>query len=139
MNPIAAVPSADPTSWSIHGRIGIAAFWWVTMLLGSAAPALAATPETLHLNVFAGEADSWDVTSTLVYGTSEAILVDSQFRISQAKKLSDEIAATGRHLKALIITHPDYDHYNYPSRLRPLYRHGRASRAFPRDSNLHDR
>ena len=110
MDPIAAVANVDPTSWSIPGRIGIAAFWWVAMLLGSAGPGLAATPETLYLNVFAGKADSWDVTSTLVYGTSEAILVDSQFRISQAKKLSDEIAATGRHLKAIIITHPDYDH-----------------------------
>ena len=111
MDPIAAVPNVDPTSWSIPGRIGIAALWWVAMLLGSAGPAPAATPETLHLNVFADEADSWDVTSTLVYGTSEAILVDTQFRISQAKKLSDESAATGRHLKAIIITHPDYDHY----------------------------
>jgi glyoxylase-like metal-dependent hydrolase (beta-lactamase superfamily II) len=55
-------------------------------------------------------ADSWDVTSTLIYGKSEAILVDSQFRISQAKKLADQVAARGRRLKAIIITHPDNDH-----------------------------
>jgi hypothetical protein len=31
------------------------------------------------------------MTSTLIYGKSEAILVDCQFRISQAKKLADQI------------------------------------------------
>jgi len=56
-------------------------------------------------------ADSWDVTSTLIYGKSEAILVDCQFRISQAKKLADQVAARGRRLKAIIVTHPDNDHY----------------------------
>ena len=62
--------------------------------------------ETLHLDVFIGAADSWDVTSTLIYGKSEAILVDCQFRISQAKKLADQVAARGRRLKAIIVTHP---------------------------------
>ena len=74
-------------------------------------PALAAAPKPLHLEVFTGDEDSWGVTSTLIYGKTEAILVDSQFRISQAKKLADRVAATGRHLKAIIITHPDDDHY----------------------------
>jgi hypothetical protein len=31
------------------------------------------------------------VTSTLIYGKSEAILVDCQFRISAAKRLADQI------------------------------------------------
>jgi len=35
--------------------------------------------ETLHLDVFIGEADIWDVTSTPIYGKSEAILVDCGF------------------------------------------------------------
>jgi glyoxylase-like metal-dependent hydrolase (beta-lactamase superfamily II) len=67
--------------------------------------------ETLHLDVFIGAADSLDVTSALIYGKSEAILVDCQFRISEAKKLADQVAARGRRLKAIIITHPDNDHY----------------------------
>jgi glyoxylase-like metal-dependent hydrolase (beta-lactamase superfamily II) len=81
------------------------------LIAGATNTAFAATPENLHLQVFIGEADSWDVTSTLIYGKTESILVDSQFRISQATKLADQIAATGTHLKAIIITHPDYDHY----------------------------
>ncbi len=82
-----------------------------TMLVSASQTPIAAPRETLRLDVFIGEADSWNVTSTLIYGKGEAILVDSQFRISQAKKLADQVAARGRRLKAIIITHPDYDHY----------------------------
>jgi glyoxylase-like metal-dependent hydrolase (beta-lactamase superfamily II) len=73
--------------------------------------ALAAAPKPLQLEVFTGNEDSWGVTSTLIYGKTEAILVDCQFRVSQAKKLADRVAATGRRLKGIFITHPDYDHY----------------------------
>jgi hypothetical protein len=37
--------------------------------------ARAASPETLHLDDIIGAADGWDVTSTLIYGKSEAMLV----------------------------------------------------------------
>jgi len=63
-----------------------------------------------HLLVFTGDDDSGGVTCTLICGTREAILVDNQVRNSQAKKLSEQIAAVGRHLKAIIIRHPDKDH-----------------------------
>lgn len=82
-----------------------------TIMVSAEQETFAKPNETLHLDVFLGEADSWDVTSTLIYGTSEAILVDTQLRISQAKKLADQIAATGTRLKAIVITHPDEDHY----------------------------
>ena len=96
--------------------------------------------ETLHLAVFIGAADSWDVTSTLIYGKSEAILVDCQFRISQAKKLADQVAAMGRRLKAIIITHPDNDHYIGTAVLRerfpdtPIYMTAAALEEFRRTS-----
>ena len=51
------------------------------------------------------------MTSTLVYGDTEAILVDTQFRISDAEKLADRIAAKGRRLKAILVTHPHFDHF----------------------------
>jgi glyoxylase-like metal-dependent hydrolase (beta-lactamase superfamily II) len=111
MEPIAAAQNVDRTSWAIRRRIAIVVFLCVAILRGPVERVFAATPDTLHLDVFVGEADSWDVTSALIYGKTEAILVDSQFRISQGKKLSDQVVATGRHLKATIITHADYDHY----------------------------
>jgi len=83
----------------------------VAMIASSTQKASASAPEPLRLQVFIGEVDSYDVTSTLIYGKTESILVDGQFRISEATKLADQIAATGTHLKAIIITHPDEDHY----------------------------
>ncbi len=65
----------------------------------------------LHLLVYVSPQDSFGVTSTLIYGTSEAILIDAQLHISEAAKLADRIAATGTALKAIFITHPDVDHY----------------------------
>jgi glyoxylase-like metal-dependent hydrolase (beta-lactamase superfamily II) len=81
------------------------------ILASVAAHPTPASPEQLHLRVFIGEADSYDVTSTLICGKTESIVIDGQFRKSQATKLADQIAATGTHLKAIIITHPDEDHY----------------------------
>jgi len=40
---------------------------------------LPAARETLHLDVLIGEADSWDVTSALIYRKREAILVHCRF------------------------------------------------------------
>jgi glyoxylase-like metal-dependent hydrolase (beta-lactamase superfamily II) len=41
----------------------------------------------------------------------EAILVDSQFRISQATKPADGVTASGRRLKGIFFAQPDYDHF----------------------------
>jgi glyoxylase-like metal-dependent hydrolase (beta-lactamase superfamily II) len=97
-------------------RFQAAAAIILALFLGARLPwlspsALAASPAPLHLEVFTGDEDSWGVTSTLIYGETESILIDSQFRNSQARKLADMIAAKGRRLKGIIITHPDDDHY----------------------------
>lgn len=75
--------------------------------LVAAPPAVA----QLQLEVFTADSNGFSVTSTIVYGRTEAILVDAQFRLSDAGKLADRIAATGRRLKAIIITHAHPDHY----------------------------
>jgi glyoxylase-like metal-dependent hydrolase (beta-lactamase superfamily II) len=51
------------------------------------------------------------VTSTLIYGPTEAFLVDAQFRAGPATRLADLIDARGVRLKAILITHPHEDHY----------------------------
>ena len=65
----------------------------------------------LALDVYTADAQGVGVTSVLIYGEHEAILVDTQFRISDAEKLADRIAATKRRLKAILITHPHFDHF----------------------------
>jgi len=65
----------------------------------------------LHVFTHVSPLNSYGVTSTLVYGPTEAILIDTQFHISEATALADEITAKGIKLKAIFITHPDEDHY----------------------------
>lgn len=65
----------------------------------------------LKLDVYVADDKAYNVTSTLIYGKSESLLVDAQFHLSDASKLADQIAATHTHLRAIFITHPDLDHY----------------------------
>src|SRR5215470_13553875 len=65
----------------------------------------------LALDVYTADTEGLGVTSVLIYGAHEAILVDTQFRIGDAEKLADRIAAKGRRLTAILITHPHFDHF----------------------------
>jgi hypothetical protein len=60
-------------------RAGLAVACAGIFLFSDRPGAGAAAPEMLHLDVFTGEADRWNVTSTLIHGKSEAILVYCQF------------------------------------------------------------
>jgi len=48
--------------------IVISVVCYATMMVGTKRGAFAVAPETLHLDVFVGDADSWGVTSALIYG-----------------------------------------------------------------------
>jgi glyoxylase-like metal-dependent hydrolase (beta-lactamase superfamily II) len=64
----------------------------------------------LALEVFTADEASLDVTSAVISGEREAILVDAQFTRSQAKLLSDKIAESGKELTTIYITHAHPDH-----------------------------
>ena len=81
------------------------------LLLALSLAAGAQAQPKLHLEVYTASPDGWCVTSTLIYGKTESILIDTQSGKSDATRLADRIAATGTHLKAIIITHPHDDHY----------------------------
>ncbi len=66
---------------------------------------------TLRLIEVLADTAAFNVNATLIAGPTEALLVDAQFHASDAHRLADQIAATGTHLKAIFITHPDEDHY----------------------------
>lgn len=51
------------------------------------------------------------VVSSLIVGPSELILWDAQNTVSDGRRLAEEIAATGKHLKAILLSHADHDHY----------------------------
>ncbi|MCX2826242.1 MBL fold metallo-hydrolase [Bacillus pseudomycoides] len=65
----------------------------------------------LHLEVFTGSEQAFQVTSTIIYGDKDAILVDAQFLLSDAHRLTAQIIETGKNLTHIYITHFHPDHY----------------------------
>lgn len=57
------------------------------------------------------EHDGFGVTSTIIYGEKEAMLVDAQFTIANAHRLLADIIELNRELKYIFITHLHPDHY----------------------------
>ena len=50
-------------------------------------------------------------SSTLIYGRRDAVLVDSFLTVEQCNGLADAIAASGKTLKAIYVTHAHGDHF----------------------------
>ena len=83
-------------------------------LLASAALGFAAhaAASTLTLDVYnPGEKAIFPVTSVVVSGEKEAILVDAQFGKSQAEQVVEKIRASGKRLTTIYISHGDPDYY----------------------------
>ncbi|MGW2940083.1 MBL fold metallo-hydrolase [Streptomyces sp. NPDC004059] len=59
-----------------------------------------------------GSTRMWSpITSTLITGERDAVLVDPPMTTSQAQEVGDKIAVTGRTLRAIYITHGHGDHW----------------------------
>lgn len=68
-------------------------------------------PPALQIATWVADSGAFQVVSTLVMGPTQAILVDAQFRPSDASRVADMVAATGRRVTAIVVTHPHDDHY----------------------------
>jgi glyoxylase-like metal-dependent hydrolase (beta-lactamase superfamily II) len=102
-----------------------------------AACATAPPPAPLQIDVFTSGASGFGVTSAIIYGPSEAMVVDAQFTNSDAKALIERIDALDRRVTTIFVTHPDADHFiglaalhaRYPQ--AKLYMTAPALDAFP--------
>ena len=75
-----------------------------------AATAFAAQP--LRIDVFnPGTASLFPVTSVLVTGQRDAVLIDAQFQRNDAEALVEKIRASGKRLTTIYISHSDPDFY----------------------------
>lgn len=80
------------------------------ILLGVAGAALAAEP--LRIEVYnPGPEAIFPVSSVIVTGEKEAVLVDAQFARPQAEELVKRIHQSGKTLTAIYISHGDPDYY----------------------------
>ncbi|WP_122664918.1 MBL fold metallo-hydrolase [Pseudomonas viridiflava] len=91
---------------SLSARRLLAAF----ALLGFAGTSLAAQP--LKLDVYnPGEDAIFPVSSVLVTGEKDAVLVDAQFSSAQADQIVEKIRKSGKNLTTIYISHGDPDFY----------------------------
>lgn len=80
-------------------------------LLGTRPARAQGTSPTLRLEEIVADSHSFHVVSTLIVGPTEVVLFDTQNRLSDGRRVADRIAATGKRLKAIFISHPDEDHF----------------------------
>jgi glyoxylase-like metal-dependent hydrolase (beta-lactamase superfamily II) len=65
----------------------------------------------LSTKVFFSDEKGFEVASVIVMGENDAVLIDTQWTLSNAHRLIAEIAETGKHLKTIYVTHAHPDHY----------------------------
>ncbi|WP_212004632.1 nuclear transport factor 2 family protein [Chitinophaga sp. HK235] len=65
----------------------------------------------LELTYYNAPESSMRVTSVLVSGKKDAVLVDAQFTLPDAEKVAQAIKASGKQLKAIFISYGDPDFY----------------------------
>ncbi len=94
--------------------------------LGALAQANAAE-QPLQLDVFNPGADAlFPVSSVIVSGKHDAILVDAQFGKGQAEQVLARLRASGKQLTAIYISHGDPDYYFGLQTLTDAYPHARV-------------
>ena len=81
------------------------------VLFSFAARLAAAPPSKLHMQVYTSPPDGISVTSTLITGENDAILIDAQFRLSDAHRLVAMILESKKNLTTVYVTHFHPDHY----------------------------
>lgn len=90
-------------------KTGLIAAGIAAAMITSPAPATASPLRTTVFNP--GKEAIFPVTSTIVFGPHEAMLVDAQFQKRYADRVVEMIRATGRTLKYIYISHSDPDYY----------------------------
>ena len=66
------------------------------------------------------------ITSTLIFGEYDAVLVDAMTTVAEAEALADWIALHNRNLQTIYITHAHFDHFYGLSVLLGRFPDGRA-------------
>lgn len=87
-------------------KLSAAAGGSVAFGLAASGPARAATAD-----VFTGDPFGGLVDSVVVAGEKKLLLIDAQFTVPNATRLADMIAATGKELETIYITHFHPDHH----------------------------
>ena len=65
----------------------------------------------LSLNIYNAAENAFGVTSIIISGKTDAILIDAQFTLADAEKVAQEIKNSGKKLTAIYVSYGDPDFY----------------------------
>ncbi|QSX08258.1 MBL fold metallo-hydrolase [Alkalibacter rhizosphaerae] len=68
-------------------------------------------PNKLSTKVFFSDESGFEVASVIVMGKEDAILIDTQWTLSNAHRVIAEVLETGKKLKYIFLSHAHPDHY----------------------------
>jgi len=105
---LAALSACGKEDAATHAAIGVDA----AVPAAATSTARDGTQQPLQVAVFnPGQSGIFAVSSELLTGATEAVLVDAQFSTADAAKLVDMIKASGKKLTTIYISHGDPDFY----------------------------
>jgi ribonuclease BN (tRNA processing enzyme) len=67
--------------------------------------------KNLVLNIYNASENSFGVSSIIISGKTDAILIDAQFTLADAERVATEIKNSGKKLIAIYVSHGDPDFY----------------------------
>lgn len=74
-------------------------------------PFVQANKQALELDIYQADGNSFYVSSVLVKGETEAVLIDAQFTLADAHQVVANILRSGKKLKSVYVSHGDPDYY----------------------------
>lgn len=84
---------------------------FLPLLLALALIGCSSDPKKLNVQVFTSSPEGYSVTTTLISGDRDAIIVDPQFLLSEAHRIAAEIKKTGKSVTTIYTTHAHPDHF----------------------------
>jgi len=66
----------------------------------------------MQIHVFSSPEPAFLVNSFIIETQNGVIVIDTQFLVSEAQKLKQEVEKLGKPLLGVIVTHPHPDHFN---------------------------
>ena len=75
----------------------------------------------LQLKVYNADAGSFQVNSTLIYGATEAMVIDAGFTRADALRIAANVLDSGKQLKTILVSQADPDYYFGIETLKALF------------------
>ncbi|AIL32020.1 MBL fold metallo-hydrolase [Basilea psittacipulmonis] len=91
------------------------------LLVGSLLTVSSMAMAQLKLSVFYAKPDAFAVTSTLVMGEKEAILIDTGFSRADALRIAAEVLDSQKRLTTILVSQADPDYYFGVSTLKAIF------------------